>query len=227
MHEKLQQSENGWQWQREARLATDCLINERGVSIDIMGLHDAHGILAIELKYVTATYCRKCKYNCDKPSNEPAFPYDIAKDCLKIELLMKRLAKPRQAPFTEHMQDIPSYLVTGYVIALTSWPGYWGANGTGQPRDWARHFRTKISQNCVCLQGKIESDGRNPRKNDIWPWRQNAATFRWQCRGRGSGRTIGHGQMRVCRFSIFSSRPPRPASQSTHTTEAPRTPCRS
>jgi hypothetical protein len=148
------------------------LINERRISIDIMGLHQEHGIVAIELKYVTAAHCKNCKSDYIKPSNEPAFSYDIAKDCLKIELLMADRARLRprsQIPssFAQYMRKREGRAVTGYVLGLTNWPECWSANGQQQPHDWARHFRAQIYQERVCLRGTTRSAGSNP-KNTIY-----------------------------------------------------------
>jgi hypothetical protein len=77
--------DDGWEWCRERCFNTEALVNRRGIHVDIMGFREGRPTIAMELKYVTATYSQN---GTSKPSDEPAFAYDVAWDCLKLELLL-------------------------------------------------------------------------------------------------------------------------------------------
>ena len=100
---------DGWIWRhsgnknKEERFKTDSLSNEETIAIDLVGRHSTKGTVAVELKYVPAP-----------PKDKYAFPWDVAKDCLKLDLLRAGHCTPVPNP-----NDVQTY-----VIAMTDWPNY-------------------------------------------------------------------------------------------------------
>lgn len=116
--------QSGWSWQREIRYRTHSLRNKKAIAVDILGQHlDGKHTAAIELKYVPTDQ------NGNHAPNPLAFPYDLLKDCLKIELLSTKNSIPVNPEFTK----TPSF---GYSIGLTNVPGI--LNGT--MGGWSRNY---------------------------------------------------------------------------------------
>jgi len=153
---KLQQmtESDGWSWRygdTEERFETTALKNKELIEIDVVGRHSIKGMVAIELKYV-----RRQKKS-GRPADPPAFPYDVAKDCLRLDLLRAGHCKPVGKPLT---LPIPKNLQT-YAIAMTDWPNYW----QGKPgRGWATNFESAMRakpDKPVRFEGLIETKGRD------------------------------------------------------------------
>jgi len=129
---KLQEmtESDGWTWRyggdKEEPFETAALPNEKRIKVDIVGRHPDKGMVAIELKYVKASTRRG-----GAPNDPPAFPYDIAKDCLRLDLLRaghcKPVGKPVPLPIPENLQT--------YAIAMTDWPNYW----QGSKPNWEKN----------------------------------------------------------------------------------------
>jgi hypothetical protein len=144
---------DGWTWnfEKEERFETEALANERYIDIDIVGRHPAGGMVAIELKYVPTT-------ENGKPSNPPGFPWDVAKDCLRLDLL--RFGYCRQAnpllrlPALDNLQT--------YAIAMTNWCEFWGRYG--ELGGWAKNFSKKLPGKPVRFDGLIETAGSDFEK---------------------------------------------------------------
>ena len=129
--------QDGWKWRYrtaggQERFATDALTNEGHIDVDIVGRHPSQGAIAIELKYVPI---RPPKAGSGQwsPSDKPAFPWDIAKDCLKLELLRggkcSRVAGHSPLPNPNALQI--------YVLGLTNCSDYWEGDG---PLSWSANF---------------------------------------------------------------------------------------
>src|SRR5438067_1181956 len=75
-----------WSWRywrrNEEKFETAALTNKKTIKVDIVGRHPEKGMIAIELKYAPASPRRG-----DVPGDPPAFPYNLAKDCLRLDLL--------------------------------------------------------------------------------------------------------------------------------------------
>lgn len=124
-----QTTPSGWTWRREISYRTRALRNAQTISVDIMG-QDRNGrhSAAIELKYVPT------EQHGNRAPNPHAFPYDLLKDCLKIELLATEHSKPLNRDFV----STPSF---GYSIGLTNVPGI--LNGT--MGGWSRNYLLALS----------------------------------------------------------------------------------
>jgi hypothetical protein len=100
--------QSGWSWQREIRYRTNSLRNKKAIAVDILGQDlDGKHSAAIELKYVPTNQ------NGNHAPNPLAFPYDLLKDCLKIELLSTQ----RTTPVKPELTKTPTF---GYSIGLTN-----------------------------------------------------------------------------------------------------------
>jgi hypothetical protein len=103
---------DGWSWRYgslEERFTTTALKNKEAIEVDLVGRHDERGAVAIELKFVP-----------DPPKDRYAFPWDVAKDCLKLDLL--------RGGYCEPTLPEPHKLQT-YAVAMTNWHKYWEGNG--------------------------------------------------------------------------------------------------
>jgi hypothetical protein len=141
---------DSWRWRyshrdKEERFKTAALKNKDTIEIDVVGRHSERGTIAIELKYVPAP-----------PKDRAAFPWGVAKDCLKLDLLQACYCRPVDS--FASLPD-PNSLET-YVIALTNWPHYWEGK---KPLAWATSFANAMRANPVCLDGIIRTQGGNPR----------------------------------------------------------------
>ena len=117
---RIRRRSTGWEWCRERCFNTEALVNMRGINLDIMGFYQENPKVAIELKYVSAAYSDSPAVN---PSDEPALPYDVAWDCLKLELLLGGKAV---------CQPVRPLEIHPYVIALTNWPDFWQGRPKGR-----------------------------------------------------------------------------------------------
>ena len=131
--EKLTSSENGkgWRWIREARVDTDLLTNKRNMKADLLGIDPEGFAVVIELKYVT-TAIKGRRY--DQPRDVYAFPYDVLKDSVKIEVLLER-----GLPESEGVTP-----VFGFSIGLTNFLEYWEV-GAKNRKAWSQHYWQFIS----------------------------------------------------------------------------------
>lgn len=121
------------------------LTNRRHMKIDVCGIIDDRVVIAIELKYVTSKSQRDCKL--PKPNDEAAFAYDVAKDCLKLELLMdggELFSRDERYPASKTLHP--------YAIALTNWPRFWALPG----ENWSRNFQHKLGSENVVLNGRLK-----------------------------------------------------------------------
>lgn len=118
------ENESGWCWRREIRYQTRALRNMKAMSVDVFGeAGDGRHSAAIELKYVPTRQGEK------RAPNPAAFPYDLLKDCLKIELL----ASGHSRAVESSSYETPSF---GYVIAMTNVPRIL----SGTMRGWSQNY---------------------------------------------------------------------------------------
>lgn len=118
-----------WTWEREVGYETSALRNKHRIKIDIVGKHKDGDTAAIELKYVPTGI----KNN--QASDAPAFPYDLLKDCVKIELI-----PANQCCAVLH--DAPSDITFGYSLGITNVPKILNGNLEG----WSKNYHEKIIQ---------------------------------------------------------------------------------
>ncbi|UVO37631.1 hypothetical protein KUL72_04365 [Bradyrhizobium arachidis] len=141
---------DGWRWryshhyEKEERFKTEALTNVEEIAFDVVGRHNDKGTVAIELKYIMG-----------KPKDQPALPYDVAKDCLKLDLLRSGLcfapALPSALPDPEKLQT--------YVVALTNWSRYWEGK---RSKGWSANFANALKANGkpVCFEGLLRTNGK-------------------------------------------------------------------
>jgi len=128
---------NGWTWCREVRIPTDKLANEGQIIVDILGRHADRGMVPIELKYVTM---RQANGGVRPPSDAPAFPYDVLKDCLRCDLLLSGMIPCGVASNCGECGAIGlPKIVHAAVIGLTDFSRYWDRNDNYKNRSWARN----------------------------------------------------------------------------------------
>lgn len=129
-----------WQWKPEAKFVTKGLTNSRYIEIDIIGKpNDSSGqpsAVIIELKYVTTTY-NPHDNTYGAPSNALGFPYDLLKDCIKIELAITGEAETK--PIIE--SDKPFY---GVIIGLTNYNKFWINNP--ENNGWSKNYFKTIAK---------------------------------------------------------------------------------
>jgi hypothetical protein len=141
---------DGWSWRyanNEERFKTMALKNQQTIKVDVVGRHRTKGMVAIELKYV-----KKAKTGA--PSDPHAFPWDVAKDCLKLELLRAghcTSAAGSALPDPNNLQI--------YVIAVTDWPFFWSGN---KRLGWATNFVDAMRAIPVLFEGLIQTTGGDP-----------------------------------------------------------------
>jgi hypothetical protein len=143
---------DGWSWRygnTEERFKTTALKNEEGIEIDVVGRHRTKGTVAIELKYVMAAA------DIGAPSDRYASPWDVAKDCLRLDLLRGGHCMPADSSVA--LPD-PNNLQT-YVIAMTDWSNYWRGK---EPLAWATNFVDAMRATPVRFEGLIQTTGGNP-----------------------------------------------------------------
>jgi hypothetical protein len=129
---KLNQSTPNWCWTTEAQFRTTAILNNGTIAIDIAGKNQQSGAsFFIELKYVAHRLDANGVIQL-RPNDPPAFPYDILKDCLKLELIHKNLAQSKE--YTKP--------AGGIIIGLTNWGRYWNQ---GAVRNWARNSHSTIN----------------------------------------------------------------------------------
>jgi hypothetical protein len=102
------------------------------------------------LKYVV-----KAKNRGGAPADPPAFPYDVAKDCLRLDLLRAGHCKPVGKPVAF---PVPNNLQT-YAIAMTDWHNYW--RGSKPKGGWATNFYNAMRATPVRFEGLIKTTGRD------------------------------------------------------------------
>lgn len=143
-----------WRWWKEQPLHTQELTNSQRINIDIVGQDADYNAVAIELKYVTLSYSTEDKAF-RPPSDAPAFPYDVVKDALKIELLLRH-----EAELELELERVQANIVYGMSIALTNDSRFWRQNGR-PPRGWSREFGQAFV-NGGDLPRVMRTRGRNP-----------------------------------------------------------------
>ena len=142
--------EVGWEWWREQPLQTDALTNRQRINVDIMGKDRGGDAVAIELKYVTLARS-KDKEAFEPPNDAPAFPYDVVKDALKVELLLQHEAG---------LEEANAKPVYGVSIALTNDSRFWGGSNK-PPQGWSRNFGNAFVKDGR-LPRVIKTNGSNP-----------------------------------------------------------------
>jgi len=131
----------GWQWTIESRFATTALTNRGVIAIDIVGKNNHSGkSFFIELKYVTHRLDADGA-NQLRPNDEPAFAYDVLKDCLKLELIHNGRSKSIGGGHSES--------AGGVVIGLTNWERYWSPVNIASARNWSRESLLTINKPCL------------------------------------------------------------------------------
>lgn len=153
---KLEQltAPDDWSWhyhaKKEEKFRTRALTNAGTIAIDLMGRHSDGAVVAIELKYVTKNP------RSSKPQDAYAFPYDVAKDCLKLDLL-----RAKQCEQTKNWNALPDpNRLQTYVIAMTNWPDFWeGRKQFG----WSTDFLARIQPASIRFDGLIKTTGRSDK----------------------------------------------------------------
>lgn len=177
----LNQESKKWTWVREARFDTSAFRNIGYMDIDIVGFHDEHDLaVAIELKYVTKEIDEQGQPQ--NPSDNYSFPYDVLKDCLKIESLMcstndcgksfigKRISTEthREAGENESGKAIRH----GFVIGLTNHQTYWKVLKNSSTFAWALNYLNAIveKEDSHVLSGPVETTSAKGGsiENSIW-----------------------------------------------------------
>lgn len=139
-----------WAWRyqgkKEERFTTNSLTNKRSIAIDLVGRHPVEGTVAIELKYVSVNPSKL------KPEDVYAFPWDVAKDCLKLDLLRAGLCGRTK---NGTVIPDPSRLRT-YAVALTNWPTFWEGR---KEFAWATEFLARMQAPLLHFEGLIRTTG--------------------------------------------------------------------
>lgn len=115
---------NGWRWKTEQSFSTNALANEQEIFYDLFGVNNEKAFI-IELKHVICN-------NQGIPHDAPAFPYDVLKDCVKIELLIRKSIDE-----SNKFKNI-----SGASIGLTNFIRYWDENY--ETTGWASNYIRKI-----------------------------------------------------------------------------------
>lgn len=139
----------GWRWYREEKVDTAILTNKSHLKADLVGV-DRNGLaVVIELKYVT-TSIDGCSIV--EPSDPYAFPYEVLKDAVKIESLLRRdlLKLERVRP------------VFGASIGLTNFMEYWGV-GEKDRSAWSQHYWRAVASGSEggLISGIIRTDAKD------------------------------------------------------------------
>lgn len=139
----------GWSWYREEKVDTAILTNKSHLKADLVGV-DRDGLaVVIELKYVTMSIDG---FRFVAPSDPYAFPYDVLKDAVKIESLLRR--------------DLPKWEgvrpVFGASIGLTNFMEYWGI-GKKDRSAWAQHYWRAVASGSErgAISGIIRTDAKD------------------------------------------------------------------
>lgn len=119
---ELRSKPGAWKWESQAgnvqnvALQAEHFLNNERLIPDFLGDSDGNSVL-IEIKY-----------NMGVPRDTLAFPYDILKDCLKVELALEGKATGPSRNF-----------VYGLCIGLTNWKPHWDQNATVGRNAWSRN----------------------------------------------------------------------------------------
>lgn len=171
----------------EVRIPSDRFWNESTIIPDHI-IHDENADYAIELKYV---YCPDGK---PQPNDPQGFPWDILKDCAKLEALI------------DDPEGKASQIQNGIVIGLTDF-NFW----SDIRRDWWSHhyllpeapdwqvlaapsfFETKATKRRCCIRAGISFNKRSHIKlahEWQYKWFNYEGRFRYimLCRTGGEGR---------------------------------------
>lgn len=185
-----------WSWERETSFQTNGLTNKRRMDIDILGIgkyNDKTSSVTLELKYVTT------KMNGNQhqsPANYLAFPYDLIKDCIKIELAMKDKNTFRVGNGTR-----PCY---GLTIGLTNHSDFWGKTNNG----WSQHFQQALLQ--YNLPKLLRVDTPNLNNAVLRSYRNHASLgYQWSIQWHdysADSANINHGRFKyaLCMPNICS-----------------------
>lgn len=163
-------------WRRELNYGTRALANKGKMKVDLGLVQGGELVAAIELKYVT-----------DPPGDPPALPYDVAKDCLKLELLLDR-AHGGELCWPD-AEDVAGDLRV-CVIALTNIRSYWDPQAANSSGQWSRHFAVRLCGEVPQFSGLIKVEASNTR-NTIYSGKRAHMDFglTWQ----GRWRSYSHG----------------------------------
>ena len=188
----LNTSCTGWVWSREEifTFTPRLLVNEEEMAIDIVGVRDGEAIL-IELKYVTTRLNKGWVLN---PHDPYAFPYDVLKDCLKIELAVNGLAQPTR-------KITPIY---GVSIGLTNYCQHWGQVNRIGLNSWTQNYLRALWSTDGAVPDMIRTVGQSDEmlRNAVfknhryhlsfsWPW-----TLNWHDYSGADAAANGSGQFR-------------------------------
>jgi hypothetical protein len=167
-----------WSWEREIRIDIISLRNIRDMSIDIVGFNYAKGVaIAIELKYVTKIQ------GLEKTSDNPSFPWDVLKDCIKIESVMSSTEdcgisfQPKRATSKQTKTDFE--IIYGFSIGLTNFQPFWEGkrNNAGELiMMWAGEFHKATIDNNEPIKGMYHNTTKN-LENSIWKNKRHHLSF--------------------------------------------------
>ncbi|WP_200248832.1 hypothetical protein [Lamprobacter modestohalophilus] len=122
-----------WQWRSELTFDTTNLINAGFISFDIAG-HNEDEVALIELKYVP-TIIDGGQHTI--PNDRYAFPYDLLKDCIKLELALNHGLVDGVNCTPRDCNEGECKPVLGLAIGLTNHQKFW--QPPAQMRNWARN----------------------------------------------------------------------------------------
>lgn len=141
---------DGWSWRyqakKEEKFKTKALTNNGTIAVDLVGRHPIEGMVAVELKYVAINS------KSGKPQDVYAFPWDVAKDCLKLDLLRAGLCQ--RAKNGGALPDRTS--LQTYAIAMTNWSSFWEGR---KEFAWASEFLAGMQASSARFESLIKTTG--------------------------------------------------------------------
>lgn len=180
LNDLSRKKKNGWTWCREVGFPTTTFPNEE-IVVDIVGWHSDGYVVPIELKYVTR---RKLRRKFLPPSDPPAFPYDVLKDCLRLESLMIE-PDPRNGE-----ADPPGCgciakerIIHAVGIGLTNYSAYWQEEGSVGKNGWSRNSFSILRQKQIKFSGSIRTETKGNLNNAIYKLERNHLRFGTEWRG--------------------------------------------
>lgn len=133
-----------WTWHSQDKYSTLGLPNESEIKFDLAGVYNKSCKVLVELKYVMSP-----------PGDFYAFPYDLLKDCVKIELAMSR-----QSDTFPAASDFP--VVYGLSIGITDCPDYWEDRQKGKT-SWSRNSLSHLRKGESGFE-RVETVGKSESK---------------------------------------------------------------
>lgn len=184
LNELSRDRKNGWTWCREVGFPTMAFPNDE-VVVDIVGWHSNGNVVPIELKYVTM---QQWDDDVIEPSNPPAFPYDVLKDCLRLESLMME-PDPHNGeagpPGCGCMAKAGIMHAVG--IGLTNYRAYWQEEGRVGKNCWSRNSFRILRQDQIEFSGDVKTVKRANLDNTIYKQERNHLSFGTEWRGEWRG----------------------------------------